>query len=123
MDGQYGFSGNTQNNGMNYNMGGQMPNANGNAQDYMLWLILSIIQICSLCCCNCIGFIFGIISLIFVITANNAYKAGNINLYASKIKTAKIINIIGWVGMILSFIIGMVMGIFNNMANSLSNIR
>lgn len=99
--------------GMGMNMN-QQPTTTGNAPDYMLWLILGIVQICSLCCCNCFTFIAGILTVIFVCGANNMYKIGDMMTYASKMKTAKIINIIGWALIIVSIVINIVTGIFNS---------
>ena len=114
---QYGFS-NGQNGGMNQNNMGtpNYTNNGGNAPDYMLWLILGIVQICSLCCCNCVGCVFGIITTVFVYTANNCFKNGDMMNYQSKMKTAKIINIIGWC--IICF--GIIMGIIGSITGAFS---
>lgn len=85
---------------------------NGSAPDYMLWLVLGIVQICTLCCCNCFTFIFGILTVIFACIANTAFKNGNMVEYHSKIKLAKILNIVGWVLLIGGTILNFVMGVF-----------
>lgn len=87
---------------------------NGNAPDYMLWLVLGIVQILTLCCCNCFTFIFGIITVIFACTANTAFKQGNLNSYAEKIRLAKIMNIIGWALIAVSVILNLVTGVFSS---------
>ena len=121
MDGQYGFSNNNVGGQQQFNnMNGQMQNMN--APDYMLWLILGIIQICSLCCCNCAGLIFGILTTVFVITANKAFKMGDNITYQSKMKTAKIINLIGWGLMVVGWVIEIVSGIFNSVINNVKSI-
>lgn len=97
------------NNGMN--MGG-MNQTPMNAPDYMLWLILGIIQICLVCCCSFPTAICGIITVIAICSANTWYKSGNIGMYQAKLKTAKLANIIGWALMIIIFVVNIVGGIF-----------
>lgn len=101
----------------------QQPNLNSgmNAPDYMLWLILGIIQIITLCCCNCVAPIFGIITVVTVIGANNKYKAGDIVGYQSSIKTAKIVNIVGWVIMFAGSIIGVASGMLSSILEAVTN--
>ena len=102
----------------NNNMGTQPTGMN--APDYMLWLILGVIQIILICCCNLFSFIMGILTVVFVIAANNQYKMGNMLGYQSKIKVAKIINIVGWVLMIVNFVVAIVGGIFEIIAGIFS---
>lgn len=67
-----------------------------------------------MCCCQ----ITGIISLIFVITANSAWKVGNSADYEQKTKNAKTARIVGWilgavcgVGYILLMVFGTLAGL------------
>lgn len=91
---------------------------NGNAPEYTLWLVLGIIQIVCICCCNPFTTICGIITVVFVYAANNAYKINNTELYQSKIKSAKIVSIIGLAlfvgGIILNIVLGMCTTLMNN---------
>lgn len=115
---------NGQNFGSNQTFGG--PNLSGqgfgnnqnfvgmNAPDYMLWLILGIIQILALCCCNCVGPITGIITVIMVVSANNLYKSGDAVNYSSKMNIAKIVCCIGFGLMLVGWIIGIISGIFES---------
>ena len=85
----------------------------GTAPGYMLWLILGIVQTISTCCCcgGCISLVFGILTMIFAVQANGAFKVGDVMKYKSKINTAKIINIVGWVLTVGLMILGMVTGL------------
>lgn len=85
----------------------------GNAPGYMLWLILGIAQTISTCCCcgGCVSLVFGILTMVFASQANGAFKIGDVNKYRSKLNTAKIMNIIGWVLTIGLTILGMVTGL------------
>ena len=74
-------------------------------------LIFSIFQL--LCCCQ----ITGILSLIFVILANTAFKQGNYMEYQAKTKTAKTTRIIGYIlggvitiGCTIFYIVAIVLG-------------
>lgn len=78
---------------------------NSNAPEYMVILILSVIQILTICCCTPLTCIMGIISLASIIGANSEFKDGNYIAYQSKSKTAKITNITGWVLFGISLII------------------
>lgn len=61
-------------------------------------LVFSIIQ---LLCCNQIT---GVISLVFVILANSAFRVGNVADYQAKTKAAKVSRIIGWILGVLIYI-------------------
>lgn len=115
---QYGQTYNQPNNFNNVNN----TNTGMNAPDYMLWLILGIIQIVTLCCCNCVAPIFGIITVIMVVGANNKYKTGDAFGYQKSMKTAKIINIVGWVLMFAGTIISFVTGMFSSIMDYASNL-
>lgn len=109
MDGQYGFN--------------NQANTNPNAPNYILWLVLGIVQTCSFCCC-CTGFvtfIFGIITIILAVVANNYFKQGNMILYRARMKAAMIVNIVGWVVMLIGFFIGLATGLLERFATALSN--
>lgn len=60
-----------------------------NAPDFIMLLILSIAS--TLCCCLPAG----AVSLVFTLMANSDFKSGNIVGYTSKVKTAKVIMVIG----------------------------
>lgn len=102
--------------GMNNGFNQQMNQ--GNAPDYMLWLILGIVQICLLCCCNIFTCICGIITVVMVVQANNYFKCGNYPMYQGKIRSAKIANIIGWALIILSLVINIFSGVFSAIAEA-----
>lgn len=89
----------------NYYNGMNMQYNLGNAPNYILWLILGIIQICSVCCCGIPTMVCGIVTVIFAVTANQQFQQGNAVLYIKKMRAAKIWNIIGWVLLVLSFIL------------------
>lgn len=96
----------------NQQMGNPMMSTGTNAPDYMLWLVLGIVQIVLICCCNLLACIAGVLTVIFVIAANNSYKMGNMIDYQSKMKTGRIINIVGWVLMIANLVIAFFAGVF-----------
>ena len=106
------------------NMGSMAAMAGGfigaSAPDYMLWLILGIVQICTLCCCNCTAPITGIITVILVVMGNTSYKQGNLMDYQSKMKIAKIVCGVGFGLMIIGWIISLFSGMFEFMLSSLS---
>lgn len=106
------------NNGMH--MGGGYKMNGGNAPEYMLWLILGIVQMLGLCCCNCVAFGFGLATVLLISNANNAFKNGDMMTYQSKVKTAKIVNIIGWVIMFSGVIISLVTGAFDMVSEMMS---
>lgn len=112
-DNQYGQNGQdfNQNTGLNQGFTGL------NAPDYMLWLILGIVQVFTLCCCNCTAPITGAITIVLVIMANNSFKSGNAMDYSSKMNIAKIVCCIGYglmiVGIIISFFSGIVSSILD----------
>ena len=60
-----------------------------NAPDFIMLLILSIAS--TLCCCLPAG----AVSLVFTLMANSDFKSGNIAGYKSKVKSAKVILVIG----------------------------
>ena len=60
-----------------------------NAPDFIILLILSIAS--TLCCCLPAG----TVSLVFTLMANSDFKSGNIAGYTSKVKTAKVMMVIG----------------------------
>lgn len=97
--------------GMNNGFNPQMNR--GNAPDYILWLILGIIQICLLCCCNLFTCMCGVITVIIAVQANKYFKCGNYAMYQGKIRSAKTVNIIGWVLMIVSLAINIFSGVFS----------
>lgn len=90
------------------------------APDYMLWLILGIVQICTLCCCNCTAPITGIITVILVVIGNTSYKQGNLMDYQSKMKIAKIVCGVGFGLMIIGWIISLFSGMFELIFSSLN---
>lgn len=92
-----------QNNGYGMNMNNNR--LSQNAPNYMLWLILGILQICTLCCCNFSGPIFGVITVVLSIISNNAFKGRDMIEYQSKIKAAKIVCIVGFGFMIVTWIL------------------
>lgn len=78
---------------------------NEGAPKFGLYLGLSIAEM--LCC----GGIFGLIALIMTILGNNAYKAGDTMGGESKMKTAKILLIVGViVGVLASIFVCVVYG-------------
>lgn len=72
---------------------------NNGAPKFGLYLALSLIEMI-LC-----GNIFGLIALIMIILANSAYKAGDEVSGASKLKTCKVLLIVGLVTSILASVI------------------
>lgn len=90
------------------------------APDYMLWLILGIVQICTLCCCNCTAPITGIITVILVVMGNTSYKQGNLADYQSKMKIAKIVCGVGFGLMLIGWIISLFTGVFDFMISSIN---
>lgn len=109
---------NNQNNynGMNNNF--NQPVGQGNAPDYMLWLILGIVQICLICCCNIFSCVCGVITVIMAVQANNYFKYGDYNMYQARIKSAKIVNIIGWALIVVSIVLNIVTGVFSAITSS-----
>ena len=101
------------------NMNGNI-NGNGNAPDYILWLVLGIIQICLICCCNFLTCICGIFTVIFIVQSNNSFKINNYVLYQEKLKLAKILNIVGWVLIIVNIIINIFAGMFTTILEIVS---
>lgn len=96
----YGFQGGMNTNNNNNTSSGQ------SAPDYILWLILGIVLTCTVCCCfNCAGPVFGIITIVLALMANSAFKIGNMVEYQSKIKSAKIVCIIGLIWLAVSTIL------------------
>lgn len=90
-----------------------------NSPDFTLWLVLGIIQICMICCCNCLSLITGTITVVLVILANNSYKAGNLADHDSKIKIAKIVNLVGWGLFVVNIIINLVGGVFSSVMSAI----
>lgn len=86
----------------------------GNAPGYMLLIILGVIQILMICCCcGLSSFIFGVLTIVFAVNANKAFKNANLKDYKSNITIAKTMNIIGWIILILVslFLITKLLGI------------
>lgn len=107
----FGYQSNSTmgNMGMNTNQGYTLQNA----PDFMLWLILGLIQTISCCCGGCIALITGIITIVFACMANDCYKSNNMAVYQSKMQVAKIVNIIGWILSVLCIIASIFTGVFN----------
>ena len=92
----------------NYNQGQYNAPAPGEkSPKYTLWLVLGIVQIVAGFCCA--GGIFtlvtGILTIVFANNANTAYQLGDMATHDSKIKSAMIMNIIGWVLAVIIFIL------------------
>ncbi len=80
-------------------------NQNVNAPNYILWLILGIVQITNICCCNPFTSVCGIITVILAIKANKEFLNGKFYEYQANMKVAKILNILGWCLVPIGFII------------------
>lgn len=92
--------------GMNMQTGGMAPNV-------MLWIVLGAVQALFICCCNVLSFLAGVATIILACMANTAFNTGNMKGYQDNIKYAKIVNIAGWVLMVLGFILNIVFGLFD----------
>ena len=92
----------------NYNQGQYNTPAPGEkSPKYTLWLVLGIVQIVAGFCCagGLITLATGLITIINANAANTAYQIGDMATHDSKIKTAMITNIIGWVLAVIIFIL------------------
>lgn len=78
---------------------------NVNAPNYILWLVLGIVQIMNICCCNPFTSVCGIITVILAIKANKEFLNGKFYEYQANMKVAKILNILGWCLVPIGFII------------------
>ena len=108
----------------NYNQGQYNTPAPGESSPkYTLWLVLGIVQIVAGCCCS--GGIFtlvtGILTIVFANNGNTAYKSGDMLTHDSKMKTAMIINIAGWVIAVIVFILALVTGAFQGIADAMNS--
>ena len=74
------------------------PATGENSPKYTLWLVLGIVQIVAGCCCSggIATLVTGILTIVFANNGNSAYKSGDMETHDSKMKTAMIVNIIGW---------------------------
>lgn len=79
---------------------------------YMIWLILGIAQSLSLCCCNWFGVLTGIATIVLVLKAKKEFNRGNLYKSVSNLKIAGIINIIGWVILVVVSILNLIFGTF-----------
>lgn len=78
---------------------------NVHAPNYILWLVLGIVQIMNICCCNPFTSVCGIITVILAIKANKEFLNGKFYEYQANMKVAKILNILGWCLVPIGFII------------------
>ena len=99
----YYNNGNPYNNGYNNGYNNYPPNQS--CPSFGLWLGLSI------ACALLASKICGIIAIIYIVFANNAYKQGDYTKYQSNFKTVKIALIIGLVLGIVSFVFGFFFGL------------
>lgn len=83
-------------------------NQNVHAPNYMLWLILGIIQILNMCCCNPFTAVCGIITMVLAIKADKEFLKGNFYEYQTNMEVAKILNIIGWCLVPVAFILWLI---------------
>lgn len=74
---------------------------------YFPLLIQGIIQaLHMLCCCNIATTACGILTIYFIISANNEYKK-NPNRGASELRTAKVLCIAGWITLLITVILNL----------------
>lgn len=85
----------------------------GNTPGFNLLLVLGIIQVLGICCCNMFTFIFGVLTIVFAVKADEDYKSGR-HYYYENLKTAKVFNIIGWVFFVTGLFISIIGGILFN---------
>ena len=52
------------------------------------------------------------------VQANNYFKYGEYNMYQARIKSAKIVNIIGWALIVVSIVLNIVTGVFSAITSS-----
>lgn len=118
VQGYNGFdqSGQYQNN--QYNTGFDPLIAQKMSAQYLLWLILGILQSLSICCCNWFGVVTGILTIVMVVRAKKAFQRGDMYRSMSSLKAAMIINIIGWVLLIVTSIVNIVAGTFSVIFNA-----
>lgn len=102
-------------------MQGNNPMDNG-AKEYVLWLVLGIIQALSICCCNWVAVITGTITIIFAIQANSQRLMGNYYAFKKKIGVAKVVNLIGWGLMVVSIVLNLVFGLTDFIKSLFSSI-
>lgn len=102
------YAGYNNNNRYNYyNNGGRYNNGYPVSQcpSFALWLVLGIL------CALFSSRICGVIGIIYLLMANNSFKAGNYPQYESQIKTVKIALLAGLIIGIALFMIGFVAGL------------
>ena len=76
----------------------------GNVSGFTLWLVLGFLEII-LCCSSCFTAICGIISVIFVLLANDAFKNGYTEKADEHMKVAKVLIIIGGAFLVLRIVL------------------
>ena len=79
---------------------------------YIFWLILGILQSLTLCCCNYAGIVTGLATIILLIAGKLQVNKGNINKGVKMLKIAKIINLLGWVILIVTIIVNFISGTY-----------
>jgi hypothetical protein len=110
--GQGGFG--PQNGGFN------QPPMGVNSPNYTLYLVLSIILILGICCCNIISLILGIIAIVTLMQANDFFKMGNMMMYEDKIRTTKILILVGYGLIVAGIVLNIAVGTFSTIASWLS---
>lgn len=71
----------------------------------IILMISGVTQLLTMCLCNIATFIYGLITLEYIIAVNIHTKQNNTELVQDKLKTAQYINIMGWIWFIISWLV------------------
>ena len=94
----------------------------GPINQYMTWLIAGGVQaLCLCCCCSWMSLVTSIVTIVFAVMANQAYNSNDLHSYHKNINIAKYANIVGWVLLVIGFVINIVAGWFTHILNTISN--
>lgn len=94
----------------------------GPINQYMTWLIAGAVQaLCLCCCCSWMSLATSIVTIVFAVIANQAYNSNDLRSYHKNINIAKYANIVGWVLLVIGFVINLVAGWFTHILNTISN--
>lgn len=97
---------------------GQNGNTNCNFPGYSTLLVAGIAQVVAPLACCCVstlstltGLCAGIVTLVLVLVANSDFQSGNTNSCMQKVGIAKIVNIVGWVIIVILVTISIILGL------------
>ena len=76
----------------------------GNVSGFTLWLVLGFLEII-LCCSSCFTAICGIVAVIFVFLANDAFRNGDVEKANEHMKVAKVVIIVGGAFLVLRIVL------------------